>query len=80
LQDFAVLSFVSLIARNSFRSRRRSVLTILSTTASFCMMGVLMSMYSLFFLGDPAPDRLSQPSCLPCIPSTRYQGWKSSAF
>jgi putative ABC transport system permease protein len=57
LQDFAVLSFVSLIARNSFRSRRRSVLTILSTTASFCMMGVLMSMYSLFFLGDPAPDQ-----------------------
>jgi putative ABC transport system permease protein len=52
-----MLSFVSLIARNSFRSRRRSVLTILSTAVCFCMIGVLMAMYSLFFLSEPAPDQ-----------------------
>jgi putative ABC transport system permease protein len=50
-------SFVSLIARNSVRSRRRSLLTILSTATCFCLMGVLMSMYSLFFLADSAPDQ-----------------------
>jgi putative ABC transport system permease protein len=52
-----MLSFVSLIAKNSFRGRRRSVLTILSTGICFCMMGVLMAMYSLFFQAEPAPDQ-----------------------
>jgi putative ABC transport system permease protein len=52
-----MLSFASLIARNSLRSRRRSVLTIVSIAVSFCMMGVLMAMYSLFFLDEPAPDQ-----------------------
>jgi putative ABC transport system permease protein len=52
-----MLSFALLIARNSLRSRRRSVLTILSIAVSSCMMGVLMAMYSLFFLAEPAPDQ-----------------------
>lgn len=52
-----MLSFASLIARNSIRSRRRSVLTILSIAVSFCMMGVLMAMYSLFFLTEPVQDQ-----------------------
>jgi putative ABC transport system permease protein len=52
-----LLSFASLIARNSIRSRRRSVLTILSIAVSFCMIGVLMAMYSLFFLSEPAADQ-----------------------
>jgi len=52
-----MLSFATLIARNSIRSRRRSVLTILSIAISFCLMGVLMAMYSLFFLSDPVPDQ-----------------------
>jgi len=52
-----MLSFVSLVVRNSFRSRRRSVLTILSTAVCFCVIGVLMAMYSLFFLAEPAPDQ-----------------------
>jgi putative ABC transport system permease protein len=48
--------FVPLIARNCLRSRRRSLLTILSIAASFCIMGVLMAMYGLFFLSEPTPD------------------------
>jgi putative ABC transport system permease protein len=52
-----MLSFASLVARNSFRSRRRSVLTVLSIAVSFCLMGVLMAMYSLFFLSEPPPDQ-----------------------
>jgi putative ABC transport system permease protein len=52
-----MISFASLIARNSLRSRRRSVLTISGIAVSFCMMGVLMAMYSLFFLAEPAQDQ-----------------------
>lgn len=52
-----MLSFASLIVRNSLRSRRRSVLTILSIAVSFCMMGVLMAMYNLFFVAEPAQDQ-----------------------
>jgi len=52
-----LLSLLPLIARNSLRSRRRSMLTILSIAASFCIMGVLMAMYGLFFLTDPTPDQ-----------------------
>ncbi len=50
-------SFASLITRNSLRSRRRSVLTIVSIAVAFCMMGVLMAMYHLFFLSEPAGDQ-----------------------
>ena len=52
-----MLPLLPLITRNSLRSRRRSALTILSIAASFCMMGVLMAMYGLFFLSDPTPDQ-----------------------
>lgn len=39
------------------RNRRRSILTILSIAASFCMLGVLMAMYSMFFLHQATPDQ-----------------------
>jgi len=50
------VALILLIFRNAVRNRRRSLLTILSITASFCMLGVLMAMYSMFFLRQATPD------------------------
>jgi putative ABC transport system permease protein len=51
------VALLSLIFRNAVRNRRRSILTILSIAASFCMLGVLMAMYSMFFLHQATPDQ-----------------------
>jgi putative ABC transport system permease protein len=51
------VALISLIFRNAVRNRRRSILTILSIAASFCMLGVLMAMYSMFFLHQATPDQ-----------------------
>jgi putative ABC transport system permease protein len=51
------VALISLIFRNAVRNRRRSTLTILSIAASFCMLGVLMAMYSMFFLHEATPDQ-----------------------
>jgi len=50
------VALILLIFRNAVRNRRRSILTILSIAASFCMLGVLMAMYSMFFLRQATPD------------------------
>src|SRR3982750_4522979 len=46
-----------LILRNVLRNRRRTILTGLSIALSFCMLGVLMAMYDMFFLAPAAPDQ-----------------------
>ncbi|MGA2185100.1 MAG: FtsX-like permease family protein [Bryobacteraceae bacterium] len=51
------MALISLIFRNAVRNRRRSILTILSIAASFCMLGVLMAMYSMFYLHQATPDQ-----------------------
>jgi putative ABC transport system permease protein len=51
------VALISLIFRNAVRNRRRSILTILSIAASFCMLGVLMAMYSMFFLHQTTSDQ-----------------------
>jgi putative ABC transport system permease protein len=51
------VALISLILRNAVRNRRRSILTILSIAASFCMLGVLMAMYSMFYLRQATPDQ-----------------------
>jgi putative ABC transport system permease protein len=48
-----MISFLELILRNGLRSRRRSILTVCSGAASFCILGILMATYSLFFLTPP---------------------------
>lgn len=46
-----------LILKNCLRNRRRSILTILSIAASFCLLGVLMAMYYAFYIASPSPDQ-----------------------
>jgi putative ABC transport system permease protein len=46
-----------LIAKNGFRNRRRSLLTILSIAASLCLLGLLLTIYHSFFFTDATPDQ-----------------------
>ena len=51
-----IANFLPLITRNSFRNRRRSLLTIASLAVSLCLLGLLMAMYrALFFGGEQTP-------------------------
>src|SRR5579872_5893383 len=52
-----MLRYWPLIVKNALRNRRRSILTALSVAASFCLLGVLMSMYNIFFLTAPTPTQ-----------------------
>src|SRR5882724_3037192 len=52
-----MLRFIPLILKNSFRNRRRSILTILSMGASLCLLGILFSLYQALFLGEPSPTQ-----------------------
>lgn len=52
-----MLRYWPLIVKNALRNRRRSILTVLSVAASFCLLGVLMSMYNIFFLNSPTPTQ-----------------------
>jgi putative ABC transport system permease protein len=52
-----MLRYWPLIVKNALRNRRRSALTVLSVAASFCLLGVLMSMYNIFFLTTPTPTQ-----------------------
>ena len=49
--------FIPLIFKNSFRNRRRSILTVLSMGASLCLLGILFSLYQALFLGEPSPSQ-----------------------
>jgi len=47
-----VWKFLPLVLKNSARSRRRSVLTIVSITLCLCLLGVLGAFYHMFFLSE----------------------------
>src|ERR1043166_2762111 len=50
-----MLRYFPLIAKNSWRNRRRTILTILSVAASLSLLGILMAIYAAFYLSDPPP-------------------------
>jgi putative ABC transport system permease protein len=50
-------NYLPLIAKNSFRNRRRSLLTILSIAASLCLLGLLLTIYHTFFFTEATPDQ-----------------------
>jgi putative ABC transport system permease protein len=50
------MNYLGLIWKNALRNRRRSLLTIASIAASFCLLGVLASIYNaLFITNEVAP-------------------------
>jgi putative ABC transport system permease protein len=49
------MRYLPLIFKNALRNRRRSLLTICSIAASFCLLGVLFAMYQALFLAEPTP-------------------------
>src|SRR5215467_7616266 len=51
-----MLRYLPLILKNSWRNRRRTVLTIASIGVSMCLLGVMMAMYHAFYLSAPAAD------------------------
>jgi putative ABC transport system permease protein len=52
-----MLRLLPLIFKNSLRSKRRSILTILSVTMSFTLLGVLFAMYNALYFEDPTPSQ-----------------------
>jgi putative ABC transport system permease protein len=50
-----VINYLPLITKNSFRNRRRSVLTIGSLMVSLCLLVLLMAMYKVLFYGAEQP-------------------------
>jgi len=52
-----VIRFFPLVVKNSLRSKRRSILTILSIAASLCLLGVLGALYHMFFLSEATEDQ-----------------------
>ncbi|MCW5976895.1 MAG: ABC transporter permease [Bryobacteraceae bacterium] len=52
-----MFKYLSLILKNSVRSKRRSALTVLSIAASLCLLGVLGAFYHVFFLDPPTEEQ-----------------------
>lgn len=48
--------YVPLIAKNCWRNRRRTILTVASIAVSMCLLGVMMTMYHAFYIAAPAPE------------------------
>jgi putative ABC transport system permease protein len=51
------MRYLPLILKNCWRNRRRTILTIASIGVSMCLLGVMVSMYHVFYMGAPAPDQ-----------------------
>jgi putative ABC transport system permease protein len=51
------MKFLPLILRNSWRNRRRTLLTIASIGVSMCLLGVMIAMYSAFWLSKPKDNQ-----------------------
>jgi putative ABC transport system permease protein len=51
------MRFLPLILRNSWRNRRRTLLTIASIGVSMCLLGVMIALYSAFWLSKPQDNQ-----------------------
>ncbi|HKW98679.1 MAG TPA: FtsX-like permease family protein [Bryobacteraceae bacterium] len=49
--------YLPLIAKNCWRNRRRTILTIVSVGVSMCLLGVITSIYHAFYMSDPTPEQ-----------------------
>jgi putative ABC transport system permease protein len=52
-----MLGYLPLIAKNCWRNRRRTTLTILSIAASLSLLGIFMAIYAAFYLSEPTPEQ-----------------------
>src|SRR5437588_219430 len=65
-----MLGYLPLIAKNCWRNRRRTTLTILSIAASLSLLGIFMAIYAAFYLSEPTPQqalRLATVNKVPLI-------------
>jgi putative ABC transport system permease protein len=46
-----------MIFKNSWRNRRRTVLTVVSIGVSLCLLGVLLAIYHAFYFSNPTPHQ-----------------------
>lgn len=51
------MRFVSLMVKNALRNKRRTLLTIASVAISFCLLGVLLAIYSALFLSEAKDEQ-----------------------
>ncbi len=49
--------YLPLILKNSWRNRRRTVLTITSVGVSLCLLGLMMAIYHAFYFNTPTPGQ-----------------------
>lgn len=49
--------YLPLILRNSWRNRRRTILTIASIGVSMCLLGVMIAMFHALYLSDATPEQ-----------------------
>jgi putative ABC transport system permease protein len=50
------MRYLPLILKNSWRNRRRTILTIASIGISMCLLGVMVAMFHAFYLSNPTPE------------------------
>jgi putative ABC transport system permease protein len=51
------MRYFPLMLKNSWRNRRRTLLTVFSIAVSLCLLGVLMAIYHAFYLKDTPPSQ-----------------------
>src|SRR5579872_466952 len=51
-----MLRYLPLILRNSWRNRRRTILTIASVGISMCLLGVMIALFHAFYASAPPPE------------------------
>ncbi|MEW6734043.1 MAG: FtsX-like permease family protein [Acidobacteriota bacterium] len=51
------MKYFSLILKNSWRNRRRSLLTIASISASICLLGLVAGLYTTLYLSESTPEQ-----------------------
>ena len=52
-----MLRYLPLLAKNCWRNRRRTILTIASIGISMCLLGVMVGMFQAFYLNPPSADQ-----------------------
>jgi putative ABC transport system permease protein len=49
--------YLPLVFKNSWRNKRRTILTIASIGISMCLLGVMIAMFHAFYLSNPSPEQ-----------------------